>query len=214
MQMTASHKRIIIVGCNEFNKLLPDQNDYVLIVPIGFSKESLQLRKVTNRGMHDLMPQQQLTCPIKPYLDTDVYYDDHYVNDVPFKTKELQSKAIELEQLNIGNIGFITLFSRNGRVIMGNCSEINNLIPNKNDYFGILPIYFNAEDAQIRMFRKNGDLENLLPNALLTSPYYAYIKGMKEKKKIYCQPGLSYRLNEEPFYPDLLEGAAKKLMLH
>lgn len=101
-------------------------------------------------------------------------------------------------------ISYLKIFCRNGRVLILNSDELNDLITDKNDKTMIVPIFFDTDHVQIREVDGEADeLKNLLPNAIITSPYEQYIdKGKK--------PALA--LNTIPFSADKLIADAKELI--
>lgn len=101
-------------------------------------------------------------------------------------------------------ISYLKIFCRNGRVLILNSDELNALITDKkNDNIMILPVFFNTDHVQIRKVDgEASELKNMLPNAIITSPYEPFIdKGKKPH----------YSLNTIPFLAKKLTEDAKKL---
>lgn len=71
-------------------------------------------------------------------------------------------------------ISYVKLFARQGKVILCNSVELNELLKTqkdpKGDFVLVVPILFDTEAAQIREADAD-ELKNLLPNTILTSPY-------------------------------------------
>jgi len=101
-------------------------------------------------------------------------------------------------------VSYLKIFCRNGRVLILNSDELNGLIKDdKSDKIMLVPVFFDTDHVQIREVDGRADeLRNLLPNAIITSPYEPYIDTVKK-------PSLA--LNTIAFSGSKLLDDAKKL---
>jgi len=102
-------------------------------------------------------------------------------------------------------ISYLKIFCRGGRVLILNSDELNALLTDKNDKIMLVPVFFNTDHVQIREIdgEAGGDFKNLLPNAIITSPYEPFIDTVKKP---------AYHLNTIPFSGNKLLDDAKKLI--
>jgi len=82
-------------------------------------------------------------------------------------------------------IGLLQIMCRNGRVMLIHSEELNRLLKDSKDkdMVMVLPIVVNKDSIQIREIDVD-EFKNLLPNAILTSPYEVYFDNAKKPK--YC----------------------------
>lgn len=101
--------------------------------------------------------------------------------------------------------GVIQVFARQGRIIICNCEQLNDLLQGeKGDMVGVIPIAFYPEDCQLRKADAE-EFKNLLPNAILSSPFQLNF-GQGEYDD-------NFNANSEPFSLNKLKAAVKKLEL-
>lgn len=78
-------------------------------------------------------------------------------------------------------ISYLHIFCRQGRILIANSDELNKLISDKGDKFMIIPILFDTDHVQIREVDAE-EIKNLLPNAIITSPYEPNLDNKKKPK--------------------------------
>jgi hypothetical protein len=76
-------------------------------------------------------------------------------------------------------VAYLQAFCRQGRIIIANCTELNELLGDKKDTFMIVPILFDTNHVQLREIDAP-EMKDLLPNTIITSPFKPYLDNEKK----------------------------------
>ena len=95
LQLFCRHGRIIIANSAELNAHLPDDKDYIIIVPVAFNSDHVQVREADKDELKNLLPNTIITSPFKPYIYNNTPKNLR-MNSKIFDEKKLIESAKEL----------------------------------------------------------------------------------------------------------------------
>jgi len=87
--------RTMIISSDELNELLADKSDKIMILPVLFDTDHVQIKEIDVEEFKNLLPNTIITSPYEPYIDNKKK-TKFCLNSEPFSAKKLVDDAKKL----------------------------------------------------------------------------------------------------------------------